>query len=776
MKKVSLLAASVAFALTGCGGSDSDNGSSPTTQTITGFDGYFNQAVVFEDTNNNGVLDIDTDKIFGLTNEVGQIEISGTVTGALALQTLTPGGDVQKALALHDNKYVGKYTIDMDHKAQAMAHELVFRAPTSSSVVSPITDLVAIEAEKNGGDLEAAESAVNIALGGTDAEPVPLYDDFVEGDNADAELHKTAQILTESKAANPNSYEDKATGFAEEADKIVADIVADPTQDINDKDLKPVIIDNGQGEELVPEVVTNHLLKANEEIADDVQGIIDDLDLEVGQAFSEKFISLTDDKGNTLFTDADLKGADVEVTLVANPALEEAGIKVSLENQSLMLFSETTQVLKSGAFTIELEAFDTKSNGEKSKKPTSVIFDLEIESANELPDVNDDVEDRLQAQIDSDWSFQVGTPISNMTLLISDLFTDEEGDEIKFGTKPRLSTAYLESGIDAKYSDDFTMIILSGDPTKVAAQGTLSIDATDEFHGEGEWETVTLDLPKIEEGSIAPSPTHPLEGKFLHFIEVGSNDTNYDKAWCDSIYLNSESKMMYWNNRDNDNLATCDTDMSEFEYGVSYEVLNNQIVSIEDGMKITLDIITQDLDTDDERFLISFTDEEGDDKSTELYTYYTNEEYVEEMIHNKVNTSANNADWAERDTYIAMPPSEGSNNIVVTELDVSGIVQQFPWQDGQYTSASIHGGNTETCEILKDIYFDYGSIQVHGDNTAADNYFHWVPTFETDKEGSCYIDLDPLDPSAELPKGLYTIEAKPERVDEGERILFSFYK
>ncbi|WP_048613748.1 hypothetical protein, partial [Vibrio coralliirubri] len=65
MKKVSLLAASVAIALTGCGGSDGDSAStSPSGVTITGFDGYFNQAVVFDDKNNNGVLDIGSDVIF----------------------------------------------------------------------------------------------------------------------------------------------------------------------------------------------------------------------------------------------------------------------------------------------------------------------------------------------------------------------------------------------------------------------------------------------------------------------------------------------------------------------------------------------------------------------------------------------------------------------------------------------------------------------------------------------------------------------------------------
>tara|TARA_Y100001960_G_C14373740_1_gene680422 strand:- start:21 stop:671 length:651 start_codon:yes stop_codon:yes gene_type:complete len=216
--------------------------------------------------------------------------------------------------------------------------------------------------------------------------------------------------------------------------------------------------------------------------------------------------------------------------------------------------------------------------------------------------------------------------------------------------------------------------------------------------------------------------------------------------------------------------------MSDFEEGVSYEIVGNKIVSIEGDMKMTLNVIEQGTDTDGERFIVSFTDEEGDEKSTELYTYYTNADYVEETISNDVNYSSDNAEWAEREAYIAMPPSEGSKEIVVTELNVSGIVQQFPWGDGQYTSASIHGGDATTCEILEDIYFDYGSFRVHGDNATANNYFDWNPTFKSDEEDDCYINLEPKDRSAELPKGLYTIEAEPERLDEGERILFSFKK
>uniref|UniRef100_UPI0018F12685 hypothetical protein n=1 Tax=Vibrio harveyi TaxID=669 RepID=UPI0018F12685 len=62
---------------------------------------------------------------------------------------------------------------DMDHPSQAMAHELVFRAPNSSNVISPITDLVAIEMANNSSlTEEEAAAKVNQALGGTEEAPV----------------------------------------------------------------------------------------------------------------------------------------------------------------------------------------------------------------------------------------------------------------------------------------------------------------------------------------------------------------------------------------------------------------------------------------------------------------------------------------------------------------------------------------------------------------------------------------------------------------------------
>ncbi len=85
MKKVSLLAASVALALVGCGGSDGGSDTNTGTPSaggiiITGFDGYFKNAVVFDDmpvatrTSTVGKLD-SNDVIFGLTDGNGKITL-----------------------------------------------------------------------------------------------------------------------------------------------------------------------------------------------------------------------------------------------------------------------------------------------------------------------------------------------------------------------------------------------------------------------------------------------------------------------------------------------------------------------------------------------------------------------------------------------------------------------------------------------------------------------------------------------------------------------------
>jgi hypothetical protein len=580
MKKVSLLAASVAFALTGCGGSDGgSNGATPTTQTITGFDGYFNQAVVFDDVDNNGVLDIESDKIFGLTDKNGQIEITGDITGALALQTLTPAGTVQAALAnKYPNTYAGKYTIDMDHPAQPMEHELVFRAPASSNVISPITDLVSIEMSNSNVDQETAEEAVSLALGGTAEAPIALYDDFVTGDAADAELHKTAQILTESKAANPTTYEDKATQFAEEADEIVDAIVADPGQDVNDKNLKPVIIDNGTGETFDPVVVTNNKLIVSEDKLDALQNLIPNLK----QEGTSETITL-DISG--LFSDADQK--NITVTVEHNvPAA--SGITISLTGNILTL-SASDYLGTYGEFEITLTADDINSDLEKVSS-ASAILELEIEAANEAPTVNWDEYAAIQAEM-QEWDIQQGVDFVQ-TIDVTNLFEDSDGNVVEF----RAGQMSIDGLKVSPAVGSNPILTISGTPTNASkpdASEFFMIYSIDDNGAQSGF--VEMLMPQVKEGTPVEPPQPELGFTQAHFDkggvwQMGSFDYGDGEFAFASLRMEAGQHMLCWASEDDDDSTISRIDwMATFDYqAAEYKANNGNVIGGDDCMPATL--------------------------------------------------------------------------------------------------------------------------------------------------------------------------------------------
>ncbi|WP_104041244.1 hypothetical protein [Vibrio hyugaensis] len=882
MNKVSLLAASVAIALTGCGGSDSGSSNGNSGVVITGFDGYFKEAVVFEDVNNNGKLD-SSDPIIGLTNDEGKVTLTDKQYSAeknLAIQTIIPGGTVQAELIARDPQlFAGTYTVDMDNPTQAMAHEVVFRTLPGEKVISPLTDLVVIQAGANPTPekIQAAKDKVNETLG---IEGDTAFTDVIAAHNT--ALHKTAQILTESKAQAKDSYSaETAIAIADKATDVVND--KNNADKLDDPNFKPVIeVNNG----VVSEPVINSKLFANEVVVKAINTELKALDshsinLELPLAVGEL----------ALFEDDDNESIDITVSVVT---LDGSVVKnlttTAINGGKLTISGELTPIRP--AYQIKLTATDYNSKEQdKSFGAVTTAFDLQVNVENPAPTINKEAADTIEEWIDSIELYQ-GVEVQNEQYRIDNLFSDNEKlsfeaytsvdglalelvetqgqTELKITGKPSrvypegqtitisafdgINTTYkvfelddiekqpeasieidrgdlaelqqeitaqltalkVDEAVDIDFNiteifeaqhtsgaieyyagteedehattvpglkvdvDNNGTLTVSGTPTSAAKNGSFVIaagvnpDAEDAVISE----YVTITLPNVQPADdVTPPPAgHPLEGKFLHFVEIGHNGSNYPKAWCDSIYLDVQTKTMYWNDRDSDNLSTCDTDMSEFTEGVPYTIVGDKIISQEDGMKMTLDVIKQHSFDDDEHFLVSFTDEEGDEKSTELYSYHTNAQYVEEALNNDVSESQEDANWVDRETFIAMPSSEGANDIVVTELKVSGIVQQFNDSQGNpYSSASIYGRNAETCEILKDIYLDYGSIQVHGDNYGADNYFNSQPQYR-DVEGSCYIDLMPFDHSVAIPEGLYTIEATPERTDEAERIIFSFEK
>ncbi|EGR2179638.1 hypothetical protein L5179_002708 [Vibrio parahaemolyticus] len=721
MNKVSLLAASVAIALTGCGGSDSGSSSASNGVVITGFDGYFKNAVVFEDTNNNGQWDTQ-ESILGLTDEKGQLTLAAKPEKTLALQTLVPNGAKQKQLiALDAKKYAGTYTVDMDHPSQAMAHEIVFRAPSSSNVISPITDLVAIEMAKDPSITEEdAKANVNKALGGSEEAPIDLYSDFVEGATKNAELHKTAQILTESKAQNPTNYEKKATEFAQAANQEVDRLVASG-ENINDPSLRPVITDSTpNSDNLAPETVVNNKLTVNETVEDAAEDKLDKLPKIVkGAAFDGVELNI-----EGLFKDKDQSLVSTKLTH------NLAGTSIEVEQVgNLIVLHPTAIVEKSGDFEIVLTAQDKNSNGDVLST-VSTVFEIEIESANLPPMVVEAEQARLQSIVDG-WYLQQGE-LFEQTLDISGLFQDKDGQITDY------SADYVDiEGLSA-IEDGNAIVTIKGTPTKAGESGAaLTISATDGHTAV----QIALSMPEVKEGVTPPPTAHPLEGKTWYYLEHGSDDGDdndefdYSRVWCESIKF--EGGVVYGNVRSSENRTEC-TDADTQKEQATYKVENGRLIATfqfeEDGESLTESFEVDVAGNADELAKGAKTIVQRPialDEKAERYTYFADAANAESRIQVKSDDS-----YDKRFGYIYLPAEqdnvydlgmvsfalvEGSQGYkAYINFDVEGKDFSCDTIDEFYKSFTFSGNDLTTpysqhyiggsCNTITDEEYDYASI------------------------------------------------------------------
>ncbi|EOK5607250.1 hypothetical protein ACM6UC_003175 [Vibrio parahaemolyticus] len=721
MNKVSLLAASVAIALTGCGGSDSGSSSASNGVVITGFDGYFKNAVVFEDTNNNGQWDTQ-ESILGLTDEKGQLTLAAKPEKTLALQTLVPNGAKQKQLiALDVKKYAGTYTVDMDHPSQAMAHEIVFRAPSSSNVISPITDLVAIEMAKDPSITEEdAKANVNKALGGSEEAPIDLYSDFVEGATKNAELHKTAQILTESKAQNPTNYEKKATEFAQAANQEVDRLVASG-ENINDPSLRPVITDSTpNSDNLAPETVVNNKLTVNETVEDAAEDKLDKLPKIVkGAAFDGVELNI-----EGLFKDKDQSLVSTKLT----HNLAGTGIEVE-QVGNLIVLHPTAIVEKSGDFEIVLTAQDKNSNGDVLST-VSTVFEIEIESANLPPMVVEAEQARLQSIVDG-WYLQQGE-LFEQTLDVSGLFQDKDGQITDY------SADYVGiEGLSA-IEDGNAIVTIKGTPTKAGEAGAaLTISATDGHTAV----QIALSMPEVKEGVTPPPTAHPLEGKTWYYLEHGSDDGDdndefdYSRVWCESIKF--EGGVVYGNVRSSENRTEC-TDADTQKEQATYKVENGRLIATfqfeEDGESLTESFEVDVAGNADELAKGAKTIVQRPialDEKAERYTYFADAANAESRIQVKSDDS-----YDKRFGYIYLPAEqdnvydlgmvsfalvEGSQGYkAYINFDVEGKDFSCDTIDEFYKSFTFSGNDLTTpysqhyiggsCNTITDEEYDYASI------------------------------------------------------------------
>ncbi|BCN22858.1 hypothetical protein [Vibrio alfacsensis] len=485
MNKVSLLAASVAIALAGCGGSDGGSNAGNSGVVITGFDGYFKDAVVFEDLNNNGKLD-SSDPIIDLTNEKGQVQLTNKQYSAeknLAIQTIVPGGEVQAALIARDpNRFAGTYTVDMDNPTQAMAHEVVFRTLPGEKVISPLTDLVVIQAGANPTEtaIQEAKEKVNETLG---IEGNTAFTDVIAANNK--ALHKTAQILTESKAQAKDNYSaETSLAIADKAAEVVQK--AKP-EDLEDENFKPVVEVNDSG---TVDVVTNSKLFANEAVVNAIKAELKPLEshtLNINLSLAAEELSL--------FKDQDNSDIEIAVKVVTLDGVEVTGLTATAVNGGeLTISGELTPVRP--AYQIKLTATDYNSEiKDKSFGSVTTAFDLQVKVENPAPTIDQEVAETIEEWIESIELFQ-GVEVQNEQYRIDNLFSDN--DELTFDAYTSVDGLVLTLVKSAGQTE----LKITGKPAYVYADGqTITISAFDGVNTV--YQTFELDdIEKQPEASI----------------------------------------------------------------------------------------------------------------------------------------------------------------------------------------------------------------------------------------------------------------------------------
>ncbi|OLQ86546.1 hypothetical protein BIY21_03715 [Vibrio ponticus] len=506
-KKLSFLAASMAIALAGCGGgSGSDNdGSQPEGKgiVITGFDGYFKNAVVFEDFDNNGILG-DGEKIFGLTNAQGKLTLPADtkVEGSIALQTFKPGG-ISEPLAKRiaaatpeidtPAQIQNIFTTDMDHPNQPMANSVVFRAPAeglgTNAVISPITDLVSIELEKVG-SLATAKENVSNNLGANEAD---LFSDFVQDAKtnlASAQLHKTAQILTETKAKGVDAYEDNASEIASIAKDTSEKLVTEQNMASEELlDVKPVINPSKPSDE----VKTNFKLLVVAEQQSRVANEINAIALTQGATSNEiSLVGLFEDKFSIDGSYNDVDASKVEINHIGN----DVSISFNQATQSFTVTSHSQ--FKRDLYIIKVTTYDgIAATGTEEDTAVSVTFEMKVELPNEAPQLNAEYQSTLQTGI-SEWMLIQGKAFTAQ-LDMWDLFTDREGDVLDYIADIKTVIPGLTSSYDATTG----VMTISGRPAEAHSAGkTFNIVAEDNVPARIKSEPATFTLPVIHQGDI----------------------------------------------------------------------------------------------------------------------------------------------------------------------------------------------------------------------------------------------------------------------------------
>ncbi len=783
MKKVSLLAMSIATVLSGCGGSDSSSTSAGTT--ITGQDGYYVNALVFDDIDKDGVLDIGEDTIYGLTNESGQITLpSGTnIQGYLALQVLVAGGDVQNSLINSDSETYtdDTYTIDSDYPDTGLDEEIVLRTSASidsntvTAVVNPITDAVAILVA-NGATQEAAEETI---ANGLDIDTSELYTDYIASEQN--KTHKAAQILASAKASQSNyevalgssassilSEVKDAAGTAVEADEAAAN----DDDDTNDDDVNVpslTLSSNGSGG-YAAVTIDNIKASVDAKVLNDIQTKLNEIGATEGGSISWNYsnvqnYSVTDSDGiilvYSLFSDNDMGNVPTQDITVDYDGTDESGVTIAISGtgRDTVLTISSNEILTNEDihFVLKMDDLDANSN------PVGTVlsaFTIPVTPVTHSPVVDADVKSSIQDSMDS-WALTLDESFSK-SFSVGSLFTDEDGDALTY-------TASNTAGLTVEVSNG--LVIISGAPSQSGSGQTLSVTASDGDHET----TEKFTLPTIEgdDSDTADSGIQQLLNNTWYVVEHGSDDgddstTNYTRIWCDTVRF--EDGIVYGNERSIDNLGTCDATADTQWYNGTYTVDGDTLVATftEDGEEET---IVYSLKEDSMPgnsispgaltvLQTNPAEESGSMDKYELYTYYASQTDAEARI--KIDSNAEASDrhfpmWlpAESDDEYQL----GSVDVTLTDTE-NGV--EVGDADIYFNPAE---GGSITCDDIEEFYYGFSLISKTSNNS--DPIQLWGGCIDkTEDDGTQYavIDFDfDSNENVDLEEGVtYAILATPK--------------
>lgn len=483
------MAISSALALSACGGDSGAVGGGnegvvqPGGVIITGIDGYLKNALLCADDNNNGkceagevIKDLKGNAL--LTDENGHIDAKISQADEKRLETSPRLIATIQSL----DSDAELFTEDTDMPGQAMK-AVVLRTPAGSEIASPMTDLVVSKMQATEGlSEEDAKKEVLASMEGLDSATAMdenvLFGDYIvaktAGDDASkalaVKIHKTAQILTETKA---NASSDEA--FDAQLEQVVeATVGATATmnpEELGDETYKPYVPVAEEPSTEPPVIVTNFAVKFDAvEVATlasqvrALEGVYGDVDMWGHDTVIDVVIAdLIIDKDNqpntvSIANDTDLRKANLAVTL-ANDTLTIARVQAD-------------KAVAKGTYKIQLATNDLNSNGDvvSEKIISATTLDLTVESYNYAPEIADqEIADKLALDILA-VKLEQHAPI-NASFDITGLFIDKNGDVLNYSVSTTIP------GVSANING--TLITLSGAPTTAPKDGQLVITAKD---------------------------------------------------------------------------------------------------------------------------------------------------------------------------------------------------------------------------------------------------------------------------------------------------------